>query len=243
METFGAATVGTLGRGERSHNTSDGRHDTSDASYIVARTALLGCLLWSVSSPILALSIIRESDRSVRRSPCSASPNWAGWGHHNSDMQFCKILPFSADQGKTPHLLACVNIFICSLYRECRFWACGPLVACYSYCTYIPTWPPFTPVSKTLKTHFLRCLANCSAKVTGRDPTSPQVVCNMPTLGYMRYCMPCLFTLIVMLPMQVQVKLFITECSYLASRNKWNGPYKLQLIREVQILCSKTCTI
>ena len=49
METFGAATVGTLGRRERSgrsHDTSDGRHDTSDAGYIVARTALLGRLLW-----------------------------------------------------------------------------------------------------------------------------------------------------------------------------------------------------
>ena len=53
-------------------------------------------------------------------------------------VQFCKILPFSVDQGKTPHLLACANIFICSLYRECHFWACGPLVACYSYFTYIP---------------------------------------------------------------------------------------------------------
>ena len=49
METFGAATVGGLGRRERSgrnHDTSDGRHDASDAGYIVARTALLERLLW-----------------------------------------------------------------------------------------------------------------------------------------------------------------------------------------------------
>ena len=49
METFGAATVGTLGRQEqsgRSHDTSDRRHDTSDAGYIITRTALLGLLLW-----------------------------------------------------------------------------------------------------------------------------------------------------------------------------------------------------
>ena len=157
METLGAATVGTLGRRERSgrsHNTSDGRHDTSDASCIVAKTALLGSLLWWVSSPILALSIIRDSDRSVRRSPWSAPSNWAGWRHHNSDMQFCKILPFSADQGKTPHLLACANIFICSLYRECRLWACGPLAACYSYFTYIPHVTAIFTCFDDVETHF-----------------------------------------------------------------------------------------
>ena len=48
METPGAATVGTLGRRERSgrsHDTLEGKHDTSDARCIVARIALLESLL------------------------------------------------------------------------------------------------------------------------------------------------------------------------------------------------------
>ena len=98
METFGAATVGTVGRWKRSdrrHDTLDGRHDTSDASCIVARTALLGSFFWWVSSPILSLSTARDSDRSVRRSPCSATRKWVWCGHtldsaHNLEILFLR---------------------------------------------------------------------------------------------------------------------------------------------------------